>query len=114
MAQLTLSQRGAMANDGQFHQRLRAALKKTAHYWNNSSDGDELTAVYKRKIFAKQILSGNLPDMRSYAEFFLSMYNEEEPVMDADGNNLADSELTGSSATSLSYDYFAGVETKDL
>lgn len=112
MAQLTLSQRGIMATDGQFHQRLRAAIKKTAHYWNDKLDGNELTAVFKRKVFAKQILSGNLPDMRSYAEFFLSMYNTEQPVMD--GDNLADSELINSDATPITYDYFAGVEPKDL
>lgn len=112
MAQLTLGQRAAMANDQTFQQRLIAALKKTANYWATKPDGDGYTAIYKRKRFANNILMGNMPNMQAYAEYFLSQYNQDPAVMD--GGQLADSELTDSPATPITFDHFAGVEAKDL
>lgn len=114
MAQLTLSERSQMANNGYFQNRLRAALKKTANYWLNSTQ-DNNTAVFKRKRFAKDIQNGAMPDMRAYAEYFLTQYNEDPPVFDTgDASQLADSALTDSPATPVAYDFFAGVEAKDL
>lgn len=112
MAQLTLSQRGIMANDGRFQQRLTAALKKTANYWATYTGSDSNTAMYKRKQFAKNIQSGSMPNMQAYCEYFLSQYNEDPAIMD--GEQLADSALTESPATPIAYDYFAGVEAKDI
>lgn len=115
MAQLTLSQRGKMANDGYFQQRLIAALKKTANYWATYTGGDNNTATYKRKLFAKNIQQGAMPNMQSYSEYFLSQYNNDPAVMDSiQTDQLADSELTDSAATPATFDYFAGVETKDI
>lgn len=112
MSQLTLSQRGTMANDGYFQQRMRAALKKTANYWATYIGSDNNTAIYKKKLFAKNVLSGNMPNMQAYCEYFLSQYNQDPAVMD--GEQLADSELTDSPATPAAFDYFAGVEAKDI
>lgn len=121
MAQLTLTQRATMANDGYFQLRMVAALKKTANYWKNTIINLNNTAVYKRRLFAKQIQDGQLPQMKAYCEFYLSNYNEDVATNRPDGNprldensQLSDLELTDGGVTPVVYDYFAGVQSQDV
>lgn len=112
MAQLTLQQRGQMAANSLFHQRLTAAVKKTAKYWADFNSSPNNVAIWKRKQFALSVQNGTLENVQAYAEYLLSVYNVDPPVMD--GDQLADSELTDSFASANSYDYFANVQPSDL
>lgn len=112
MAQLTLQQRGQMASDGLFHQRLIAAVKKTATYWAGYTVNLNNVAIWKRRKFASEVQTGTLQNAQAYAEFLLSVYNVDPPIMD--GSQLADSELTDSFASANAYDYFAGVVPADV
>jgi len=121
MSQLTLSQRSTMAGNGYFHQRLSSAIRKTANYWLNyamDSVAKYNKAVQKRKLLARQIMQGMLPvGMQAYAEYLLSQYNENTPDLiggnGIDAGQVSDAVLTDSSASTLTYDFFAGVETGD-
>lgn len=121
MSQLTLSQRSTMAGNGYFHQRLSSAIRKTANYWltyTMNTVAKHNKAVQKRKLFARQIMNGSmLISMQAYAEYLLSQYNEANPnLIEGDGidaGQLSDIVLTDSSASTLTYDYFAGVSADD-
>lgn len=99
-------------------------------------------ATQKRKRFATQVLKNSYVDqiLKQFAEFFMTQYNEdidsENPQNDgnngtpgpagagnrketpgdpfnAQGNQLADFELTDSAASDAAYNYFAGVDGTD-
>lgn len=112
MAQLTLKERGAMASDSTFQQRLTSAIKKTAQYWMQYTLFPNNVAVWKRKQFASQILFDNRLDILAYGQSLLSIYNVDPPVMD--GTQLADSELTDSAASAATYDLFSNIIPSDL
>lgn len=122
MAQLTLSERSSMANNSIFQQRLSSAVKKTANYWKDytlSTVADFNKANQKRKIFSRNILNSvNYVNIQAYAEYLLTQYNTESPVIISDVNNIAntqlqDSELTDSGASSSAFDFFSGVVVGD-
>lgn len=126
MAQLTLSQRSALQNNARFQQRLSSAVVKTAKYWNDFAI-DEFSeysiANKKRKEYARQVLRGGGIPAVSYAGGFLSAFNEDisqvgmleddNIVFSAESNQLSDTQLTDSSATSYAFDSAAGVEIGD-
>lgn len=126
MAQLTLSQRSELQNNARFQQRMASAATKTAKFWIDFTV-DEFSeynvAVQKRKAFAKRVLGAGVPGISSYAGAFLSAYNEDisgagileddQLSFNAQTNQLSDTQLTDSSASSYTFDNGAGVETGD-
>lgn len=112
MAQLTLEERGTMAADWLFQQRLSAAIKKTAQYWLGYSSNLNNVSIWKKRKFASDIEAGQIKNIQAYGEYLLSVYNVDPPIMN--GTQLADSELTDSFASANAYDYFAGVVPADV
>lgn len=121
MSQLTLSQRSMMAANPNFQNRIGMAVKKTASYWLQfplDTVPKWNTANKKRKEFARYIMNGNVPvSMFTYAEYLLTNYNEENPDVigapDINEGQLSDMAITDSSASALTFDYFAGVHPGD-
>lgn len=126
MAQLTLSQRSELQNNSRFQQRLASAATKTAKFWVDfevDQFSEYNVANKKRKEFAKRVLAAGLPLISSYVGAFLSAYNEDIAGQDileddqlsfnAQTNQLADAQLTDSSASSYTFDSAAGVEPGD-
>jgi hypothetical protein len=119
MAELTYSEKAAMASKDSFQQRTWTAFKDHARYWNEFASADP-TALYnsqiqKRKRYAKAVLmeSGNFASLRAICECLLNFYEVDPPVLDENGE-LADSELsTSSPAASKTYDQFSGVVAGD-
>lgn len=117
MAQLTLSEKAGMASDNRFLTRVQSSLKSKAQWWLENAAApsfpDSNTATYKRKVFADEIMKGRMPNDKAYAEYLLAHYTEDPAVLDSIGH-LADSELLAGTACEAAFDYFAGVETKDI
>lgn len=121
MSQLTLSQRSMMAANPNFQNRIGMAVKKTASYWLQlplDTVAKWNKANKKRKEFARYIMNGNVPvSMYTYAEYLLTQYNEENPDVigspDINEGQLSDTAITDSSASALTFDYFAGVQPGD-
>ncbi len=126
MAELTTTQRADLQDNSRFNNRLAAAVQKTANYWNNvaiDTFAKYNVANQKRKQFARNI--ANNPDLPNsgYAAFFLSIYNEDISLVgqletdnipfDANSNQLSDDRLLNSSTTTITFDYFAGVQIGD-
>lgn len=116
MAQLTLSQRAEMANSLSLQRRLVSAFKKQAEYWKNytvTTFAQYNEKTRKCKTYSRQILNeSSIANIQSIAEYFLSQYNTDPPVLDSSGE-LADSELTDSPASAATYEFFAGVKMND-
>lgn len=125
MAELTLTQRAELQDNGRFRNRLAAAVQKTANYWSEypiDTFAKYNIGVKKRKEFARQVLNNPGLPTGGYASYFISKYNvdisvagklESENPFDANSNQLADAELTDSASTAITFDYFSGVKTGD-
>lgn len=113
-----------MANNPIFQQRLIAAVKKSANYWD-TFPLDNLSnvnlAVQKKKVYATLILKSLVfqQSIQVYATYFLSQYNEANPDLVpldpplVESGQLTDAVLTDSASSAKTYEYFAGVEVGD-
>lgn len=126
MAQLTLSERSELQNNTRFQQRLASAVAKTAKFWNDfliDQFSEYNIANQKRKAYARTVLKAGIGPSNTYAGSFLSSYNtdisgpgileDDQAPFNAQTNQLSDTELTDSSASSYVFDHFAGVEVGD-
>lgn len=125
MAELTLTQRAELQENSRFRSRLAAAVQKTANFWNDYAT-DTLqkynVAVKKRKEYARQVSSNPGLPSGGYVSYFVSKYNtdiavtsnlESDSPFDVNTNQLGDMQLTDSSTSTITFDYFAGVKTGD-
>lgn len=125
MAELTLTQRAELQDNNRFKSRLAAAVQKTANYWNEyvvDTFAKYNVAVKKRKEYAAKVLSNPGLPSGGYVSYFVSKYNvdiavtsnlEADAPYDVTTNQLGDMQLTDSSTSTITFDYFAGVKAGD-
>jgi hypothetical protein len=131
MAQLTLSQRSALANNNRFQRRLKSALDKTANYWAGAPyDGggaprvlalEDYTLTFQKKKRAIRLVLG-LTNIAPWASMFMAQYNEdadpnllEDPnlAFDENTNQISDDAILNSSVLSAVYDGIGGIIPAD-
>jgi len=112
MAQLTLSEKSALATNGEFMARVFQGLYSKANFWKLQPAPTDL-ADQKRINYSVTVLTrGGGVDLASVARFWLANYNADPPVLD--GNSQpTDSAILDTAALDTVYDTLAGVVAGD-
>jgi hypothetical protein len=110
MAQLTLKQKNALAENAVFKGRLLQALFSKANYFLLlSSPASNLKEQKQRNYAAEFVKGGSLwVDLHSIARLWLANYNTENPELDEDGQPT-DDEILNTIPLDLVYNKLAGV-----
>ena len=123
MAQLSLAQRSTMAHNRKFQNSVMAAVVKKAIYWNDSLLTVKRTDIYKRKVLAEKLMSGNAPfGAFQFTLYFLMQFNVDDSALNSQfvvdtydfanaGDNyvLPDEAVLETSPLDVAYDFFAGI-----
>lgn len=107
-AQLTLSEKSALANNPVFVSRMHQGLYSKANFWRGQSNPANLKAQ-KQQNYARVFLNGagNSIDIISSTRFWLANYNGVA-VLDSN-NQPVDNEILNTAALDVVYDLLAGV-----
>lgn len=116
MAQLTQTQRAAIAANSTFQGMVRVWLKNRANFWKDAPTAvraDVNKQMQKRKRFGDKVLNehGFVDQLIiRFTEYFLMQYTVDPAVLD--GDILAESELD-TAAFNAAYDFYAKVQPGD-
>ncbi len=110
-AQLTLSEKAALANTESFRSRIYQGLFSKANYWVSRTPANR--KEQKQIIYAKAFVKGSAGgiDFNVMVRFWLSNYNGV-PVLDSNGQPI-DSQILNSSGLDTVFDTLAGVVAGD-
>jgi hypothetical protein len=111
-AELTLSEKSALAESQLFRARIFQALNSKANFWRASTPTN--LKQYKQRVYALKFLTGgqNSIDIHATARFWLANYNTANPVLD--GNNQpTDLEILEGAGLDVVFDLLAGVVSGD-
>lgn len=108
-AQLTLSEKSALADNALFRSRVHQGLYSKANFWQGQSNPANLKAQ-KQQNYARVFLSGagNSIDIASCTRFWLANYNGT-PVLDSNNQPIDSQILDDTAALDVVYDLLAGV-----
>lgn len=113
MAQLTLSQRAALAEDNIFRSRLFQGLFAKANFHRSQSNPANLKAQKQQSYADPFVIGGaNSIDIHANTRFWLANYNEDPPQLDVD-NQPTDAAILDTNALDVVYDTLAGVQDGD-
>jgi hypothetical protein len=113
MAQLTLTERNALAEDALFRGRVFQGLFAKANFYKGQSNPANLKEQ-KQQNYAQPFLIGgaNSIDVYSAARTWLANYNVDPPVLDSNNQPIDDHILNGDQLNVV-YDGLAGVKPGD-
>lgn len=113
MAQLTLSEKTALAENSTFRARIFQALFSKANYHRVQVNPANLKAQ-KQQNYADPFLKGgaNSIDIYAISRFWLSNYNADPAVLDGAGQPT-DDEILNTIPLDVVYDSLAGVQDGD-
>lgn len=108
MAQLTLSEKSALAENSSFRSRLFQGLFSKANYHRMQTNPQNLKEQ-KQQVYAPQFLKGgaNTIDIHAATRFWLSNYNADPPEMD--NGQPSDNAILNTVPLDVVYDSLAGV-----
>lgn len=117
MAQLTLSEKTALAENGIFRSRIFQGIFSKANFHRAQVNPQNLKAQ-KQQNYADPFLLGgaNSIDIYAISRFWLSNYNADPPdlVIGPDGSSQpSDDAILNTSPLDIVYDSLAGVEDGD-
>jgi len=110
MAQLTLSEKSALAEDPTFRSRVFQGLFSKANFYNAETGTPTDLANQKQRTYAASFLKGgaNSIDIFATVRHWLSNYNTDPPSLD--GNNQPDDDaILNGNSLDIVYDLLAGV-----